>query len=129
MNKDLELNRIFKYNELPVAVKADFLIQFEEEQEFNPSNYVFYLKKIPYQQLLEEFDSILGPNLPDEIENDYISELAEDIKTNGLINPPIGCEGIHRSLAHIYLRKDLVRFEFERIRFSDNFLSDRYLSD
>lgn len=120
MNKDLEFNRLFMYNELPAAVKTDFLIQFEEEQEFSPADYVFYLENIPYEQLLEEFDSILGQNLTDEIENDYILELAEDIKTNGLSNPPIGFEGIHRSLAHICLKKDLVRFEFERVRFSDN---------
>jgi len=54
---------------------------------------------------------LLFNNLIDELESDYVINLAEDIVANGLHYPPICSEGIHRSLAHIYLKRDLLRFE------------------
>ena len=111
MNKDLKNNVIYSFKELPTEAQKDFLVQFENEFEFDPKEYTFSLEIISYQKLLEEFDLILGANLIDELENDYIIELAQDIKDNGLKNPPICSEGIHRSLAHLYLKKDMLRFE------------------
>jgi hypothetical protein len=41
------------------------------------------------------------------LEDDYIIDLANNIKKYGLKNPPIGSEGIHRTLAHILLQIDM----------------------
>lgn len=102
---------LFTFNELTIQAQEDFLLLVDENNDLCPYDCVFSLKKIPYEQLLEEFDSMLGPNLIDEVESDYIKELARDIDSNGLINPPICSEGTHRSLAHLFLKKDMLRFE------------------
>jgi len=111
MNKDLRINRIYNFDELSTMVQDDFLIQFEDDLEFNKNDYLFCLRKISYKKLLEDYDIILGPNLVDEINDEYTTNLAMDIKTNGLKNPPIGSEGAHRCLAHLYLQEDLLWFE------------------
>lgn len=101
----------YSFKELPVETQNDFLLQFEEDPEFILEDYFFVLKQISYQQLTEELDEIFGCNLIDEIESDYVIELAADILQNGLKNPPIGSEGIHRTMAHHFLNKDMLRFE------------------
>jgi len=111
MNKNLNLNELFLFDELPPAVQNDFLIQIENNFEISPYDFVFHLQKINYKELLRKYDLLLGPNLLDEIEDDYVVKLAEDISKNGMKNPPIGREGNHRSLAHIYLQKDMMYFE------------------
>jgi hypothetical protein len=111
MTLDLNIDQIFSFKELPNESKKDFLLQFENDFEFEFEEYSFKLKLIPYQQLTKELDDIFGCNLIDELEDDYVVELANDILLNGLINPPIGSEGIHRTLAHHYLNKDMLRFE------------------
>lgn len=103
------------FNELPKQAKEDFLNFIENDIELCAEDCVFSLAKIPYEQLLEELDLVLGPNLIDELENDYIKELARDISENGLINQPICSEGIHRSLAHLILKRDMLRFELIQI--------------
>jgi hypothetical protein len=111
---------LFAFEELPVQAQEDFLLLIEENKDLCPDECVFSLKKIPYEQLLEEFDLMIGPNLIDEVEGEYIKELAMDINCNGLINPPICSEGIHRSLAHLFLKKDMLRFELIYI-FNEHF--------
>jgi hypothetical protein len=103
--------KTLNFEELPIETQNDFLLQFEGDYEFAPQEYCFKLKRISYQQLTEELDVIFGCNLIDEVESDYIVELANDILKNGLKNPPIGSEGIHRILAHHYLKIDMMRFE------------------
>jgi hypothetical protein len=110
MSKDLKIKRKYFFHELPLVVQNDYLIQFEDEIEFEQSD-CFFCVKIPYQKLLEEFDNMLGPNSIDELESVYVIKLAIDIELHGLHYPPICSEGIHKSLAHIYLKGDLLRFE------------------
>ncbi len=111
---DLDLDRIYSFDELPKAAQEDFLVQFEDDFEFDPNEFRFQLKVVTYEQLTEELDDSFGPNLIDNIEEDYVQKLAADILKNGLKNPPIGSEGVHRKLAHHYLERDMLRFEFFR---------------
>jgi len=108
---DLDLDRIYSFEELPEAAQSDFLVQFEGDFEFDPSEFSFQLKIISYDQLSGELDDVFGQNLLDNVEDDYVLSLAEDISRNGLQNPPIGNEGVHRKLAHHYLERDMPRFE------------------
>jgi hypothetical protein len=111
MKVGLNLNRTFSFEELPKNAKQEFLLQFEDDYEFRIECYSFKLKLISYNDLTGELDEIFGPNLIDYAEDDYVVALANDILVNGLQNPPIGSEGIHRTLAHHYLQKDMLRFE------------------
>ena len=111
MSKDLKIEKKYSFHELPLVVQNDYLIQIEDEIESDQNDCFFYLVKVPYQKLLEEFDNMFGPNFIDELESDYVIKLAEDIEVYGLHYPPICSEGIHRSLAHLYLKRDLFRFE------------------
>ena len=111
MKSDLDLDRIYSFDELPEAARADFLVQFEDDFEFDPKEFSFQLKIVSYEQLTEELDNVFGPNLLDYVEDDYVQYLAEDILRNGSQNPPIGSEGVHRKLAHHYLERDMLRFE------------------
>jgi len=104
-------DKIFSFQDLPEITKADFLVQFDGDFEFTTEGYYFKLKLISYEKLAEELDEVFGPNLIDAVEDDYIVELANNILQNGLQNPPIGSEGIHRTLAHFYLKKDMLRFK------------------
>ncbi len=108
---DLDLDRIYSFDKLPEAAQADFLVQFEDHFEFDPNAFRFQLKIISYEQLTEELDNVFGENLVDYVEDDYVHNLAQDILVNGLQNPPIASEGIHRKLAHHYLGKEMPRFE------------------
>lgn len=111
MLKDLKNNTCYKFEDLPDGTKADFLDQLGEEFEDKEFLFYFRLTTIPLQVLLEQYDELLGPNLSDYLEDDYVINLANDIKQNGLKNPPIGMEGNHRSLAFIVLEKDMPYFE------------------
>lgn len=108
---DLDLDRIYSFDELPESAQAEFLVQFEDDFEFDPDEFRFQMKIVTYEQLTEELDDAFGPNLIDQVEDDYIQKLAADILDNGLQNPPIGNEGVHRKLAHHYLGRDMPRFE------------------
>lgn len=112
---DLDLDKIYGFDELPEAAQEDFLVQFEDDYEFDPNDFCFQLKIISYDQLTDELESAFGENLVDYVEDDYVYELAENIRRNGLRIPPIGNEGVHRKLAHYYLKKDILRFEFFRL--------------
>ena len=109
---DLDLDRIYSFDELPEAAQADFLVQFEDDFEFDPDEFRFQMKIVTYEQLTEELDDVFGPNLIDYVEDDSVQKLAADILKNGLQNPPIGNEGVHRKLAHHFLERDMLRFEF-----------------
>ena len=71
----------------------------------------FWSDEVTYEQLTEELDDVFGPNLIDYVTDDCILKLAADILKNGLQNPPIGNEGVHRKLVHHYLERDMLRFE------------------
>ena len=111
MSKDLKINKKYSFHELPLVVQNDYLIQMEDKIESDKNDYFYCLLKVSYQKLLEEFDNMFGPNLIDEIESNYVINLANDIVVHGLNYPPICSEGIHRSLAHLYLKRDMLRFE------------------
>ncbi len=111
MSKDLKISKKYSFHELPLVVQNDYLIQIENEIESDKHNNFFCLLKVSYQKLLEEFDNMFGPNLIDEMECDYVINLADDIVAHGLNYPPICSEGTHRSLAHLYLKRDMLRFE------------------
>lgn len=108
----LSPNKIYLFKDLPVDAQNDFLVQFESDFDFSPQNYFFKLTLVSFEELTAELDEIFGPNLIDAVEDDYVIELANDILINGLKNPPIGSEGIHRALAYHYLGKDMFRFQF-----------------
>ena len=108
---DLDVDRLYRFDDLPKAAQEDLLLQFEDDFEFDPNEFCFRLKIIPYEQLTEELDEVFGPNLIDYVEDDYVQNLAQDILVNGLQNPPIASEGINRKLAHHYLGKEMPRFE------------------
>lgn len=108
---DLDLDRIYSFDELPEAARADFLEQFENDFEFDPEEFRFQMKIVTYEQLTEELDDVFGPNLIDYVEDDCVQKLAAAILKNGLQNPPIGNEGVHRKLAHHYLGQHMLRFE------------------
>jgi len=114
MKKDLRINEYYAFADLPSGTQSDFLIQYEDEINLRNTEFTFLLKQIDYDKLLEEFDEIFGPNLLDYLEEDYIKELACDIKQNGLVNPPIGLEGYHRCLAYLYLEEKMPYFEIIR---------------
>ncbi|MFN0138639.1 MAG: hypothetical protein ACKVQW_00955 [Pyrinomonadaceae bacterium] len=111
MMSDLDLDRIYSFDELPKATQADLLVQFAADFEFDPNEFRLQLRIVSYAQLTEELDNVFGPNLLDFVEDDYVQSLADDILRNGLQNPPIGNEGLHRKLAHHYLERDMLRFE------------------
>lgn len=108
---DLDLDRIYSFDELPEAAQADFLLQFEDDLDLDRDEFRFHLKIVTYEQLTEELDDVFGPNLIDYVEDDCTQKLATDILMNGLQNPPIGNEGVHRKLVHHYLGRDMLRFE------------------
>lgn len=109
---DLDLDRFYSFAELPETAQADFLVQFEDDVEFDPDEFRFQMKIVTYEQLTEELDDVFGPNLIDYVEDDCVQKLAADILQNDLQNPPIGNEGVHRKLAHHYLGRHMLRFEF-----------------
>lgn len=111
---DSDLDRIYSFDELPESAQADFRAQFEDDFEFNADAFYFQLKIISYEHLTEELDSVFGPNLLDYVEDDYVLHLADDILKNGLQNPLVGNEGVHRKLAHHFLKRDVLRFEIFR---------------
>src|ERR1051325_10317619 len=96
---DFNPEKIYSFEELPEQVKQDCIIQFPEFEECTPKDCDYIFELISYEQLLEELDNLLGPSLIEELEEDYVLKLTEDIRSNGLLYPPIGSEGIHRSLA------------------------------
>lgn len=74
---DLDLDRIYSFDELPKISQADFRVQFEDDFEFDPNGFRFQLKIISYKQLTEELDNVFGPNLLDYVEDDYVQNLAK----------------------------------------------------
>ncbi len=106
-----------RFNGLPDAAKADVLKQLGDLNDyFDMDDYIdvealeFQFVNLEYITLLAYLDEIFGSNLEDYINDEYILRLAEDIQTNGLRNPPVGGEGIHRMLAHAYLKRDMPYF-------------------
>ena len=108
---DFSLNKTFSFDELSKDVQNDFLLQLGNNFEFYLQEFSFKLRLVSYEELSEELDAFFGNNLIDEVEDNYILELANDIVLNGLKNPPIGSEGKHRTLAHHYLHKDMLRYD------------------
>lgn len=116
MMSDSDVDRSYRFDELPEETQADFCSQFEDVYDFEPSAFSFRLTIVKYEQLTEELDDMFGPNLLDYIEDDYVQELATDIYKNGLKNPPFGSEGVHRKLAYHLLERDMPRFEIVRCK-------------
>ena len=105
------------FNELPEAVKEDVLNQLVDlNDHLNAEEYIgvealkFQFVHLEHATLLAYLDENFGANLEDYINDEYILHLAEDIQMNGLRNPPVGSEGIHRMLAHAYLKRDMPYF-------------------
>jgi hypothetical protein len=105
------------FNELPEAAKTNVLKQlvdlndhFDMEYYIDVEDLEFQFINLEHTTLLAYLDEIFGSNLEDYINDEYILRLAEDIQTNGLRNPPIGGEGIHRMLAHAYLKREMPYF-------------------
>ncbi len=115
----MNIKEVYFFQELPNVVQYDFVKQFDDNTEYCPTDFLFSLKIISYETLMNELDDIFGPNLIDEIEDEYIIELAKDIQINGLKYPPIGTEGMHRKLAHLYLKRNITCYDIHLINLSN----------
>lgn len=109
---------IICFDGLPEAAKADALKQLAGlNNHYDAEHYIgfetleFQLVNLEYTTLLAYLDDIFGPNLDDYIYDEYIVRLAKDIQMNGLKNPPVGDEGIHRMLAYAYLKRNMPYFK------------------
>jgi hypothetical protein len=102
---------ICPFEALSKQVQEDFLLQFDPYYDnYDLHELRFCLETIPLNQLIEEMDALFEHNLLEEIESDFVQELSDDISKNGLINIPIGMEGIHRTLAFIHLKRPMPRY-------------------
>ena len=114
---------VFTYDELPREVKKDVVTALITDEVFDetdpdPAELKYEIVIIPYDELMEWLDNVYGAELNDMLDDDYIIELSEDIKENGLKYPIIfgydnyRSEGHHRALAFALLKKPIPSIKF-----------------
>jgi|GEM_PF-4314838 len=111
MKSDFDPKQILSFDELPEAVKEEFSVHNEDDLQFDPYSCRFRAVFVSYEQLTEELDNVYGANLIDAVDDEYVLELAANIKKFGTRQLPIGSEGNHRKLAHHYLGRGMWRYQ------------------
>ena len=105
------MGKKYEYDDLPEEVRVDIDVQFEDNLEESPDDYLWKFKLMKPKDLEEYLQSQFGDYLDEVCEDDYMIGLIADIKKRGIDWPSVGVEGNHRALACWYLNIPLPYLE------------------
>ena len=111
---DFEIGKSYEYNELPQKTKDDIDVQFDDNAEYGPEDYVYIFKLLSPEETEDYLHNVFGEyDIEDAMDDPYIKRLVRKIMTSGLDYPAVGIEGNHRALACYIMGKHLPYLEME----------------
>lgn len=120
-NADFVVGKCYEYDELNDEIKYDIDIQFKmfDEEPDNaddkfdgfPEDYMYCFKYLKPNEIKSHFP-LVGDILKSK--TGYFQTIIDDIKKNGLKNPPVGSEGNHRATAFMLMKKEMPYLEIKR---------------
>ena len=128
MNEELKMThnnfvvgKCYKYDELHEDIQYDINIQFkifdEDPENANdkfdgfPEDYTYCFKYLKPTEIKTTF-----PLINDILKSktNYLQKIIDDIKKNGLNNPPVGSEGNHRATAFYLMNIEMPYLEIKQ---------------
>lgn len=106
--KSYREGHLYHLRDLPPQTRIDAKIQPEDLKR---AQYRFMI--LSQEDLMEMLKGSYGPTLAEVVEEPYVKKLEADIRRNGLKNPPVGGEGMHRLLALSRIGKGAPYFDIE----------------
>ena len=111
---DFEIGKSYEYDELPEKTKDDIDVQFDDNAEYGPDDYVYVFKLLTPEETEDYLHNQFGEyDIEDAMDDPYMKALIKKIIRVGLDYPAVGIEGNHRALACYTLRKPLPYLEMK----------------
>jgi hypothetical protein len=102
------VGKSYEFDELPKQTKQDIDVQFEDNYDEAPDDYLYKYILVSPEENEEYLFSIFGEwDIEDAKEDPYMKKLIRNIKKRGLDYPAVGTEGNHRALAYYIMNKPL----------------------
>lgn len=103
--------KLYRFQDLTPQGRADARLHFDKESEAKKARYRFI--HLSQEDLVEMLEGSYGPTLNEALQDPRVKFLEEDIRREGLQNPTVGGEGMHRLLAQARIGKGAPYFDIE----------------